>query len=1142
MKRFKKNLLGLLLMATSINLYAYTDNQIITIGQNTYQVLSATDFTLCFLSSTASGELVVPGTVSDGVDATFTVTEVGGNEAYKSPNVTSVVLPETITKIKSASFSGATLTSFYIPKSVVEISHTMGYQWKSAPVFNVNQENQYFYTDSDGALYSSDGTELYMVPSSVSLNNGAYIVNQNVTNINSCAFLRNSNLTEIVLPPNLQSVDEENYPSITYGTSNFKCFSFNPVGDTPYSVQDGVLFKENKLINYPMAKEGANYTVPDGITEIAPYGFSNSRYLESIDLNEVETMAKSSINFLSRLKTVTLPKNLKTEGIDGAIVGCSAISEYIVPEDCVNFMGKDGVVFSKDGATLYFYPPSKGGDTYDIPSSVTKIAQYAFRGQKYLTEMVIPSSVENIGTQAFGELLLLEKLSFEEPSQIKLLDGSPFAMCPRLKEVTLPSSLTYLSSAFRMCTALEVINVPDGSKLTTIGNGVLTSNSALKNFNFLGSCDLKVIGNNAFANLNNLESIEFPASVTSIGVNAFSGCSNMTTVTFADDAVIRSIGSGAFADCGLTSITIPNSVIQIGAEAFRHCSVLETVNLSANVEFVHSEAFKQCWNLNEINVDKENTVYSSVDGYLLTADKETLVLFPPGKANSNFTLLPPSITTIGDYAFYDCQNLENVVIPNKVTKIGKRAFGLCSNLNTITFLCDEVIDPANIDQGLNTMSFDDERIPAGSMFPHINTYVRQHLQADFAALPFYQKFNVVGTSFFENGNEYLPVSENTADLLAAGITDYTFVVPTTATGQVMIDNSGNTSEKTYKVGLIGDYAFQNTSSDVHEVVVKQHVEYIGAKAFMTNIDNNTSTIESVFFIQKTPTARMLSTTRFELDESGNNYNEFAASTNVYVKKSALDTYKQAWTKTIYDRTTHNYQPSPYDFTSQLDYKIPDVTIGKKYSTFAREFDTDFSDYFAEMGRNDIGAFVAKKAVKHVGGDYGESEWHVKMTSVDMHGGYSGSYGYVPAYTGVLLKVLEEEKTDNDFYYTIGEQDEQQYSVTDNIMNGVTVNYQSVEASATDPIYVIQGGVFRKATSTINNFPVHKAYMRLGEELPAGAKVMFVFDDEVTSIGDVELSGNEDVDSFTYDLQGRRLSSSQVPKGIYIQKGRKIVVK
>ena len=84
---------------------------------------------------------------------------------------------------------------------------------------------------------------------------------------------------------------------------------------------------------------------------------------------------------------------------------------------------------------------------------------------------------------------------------------------------------------------------------------------------------------------------------------------------------------------------------------------------------------------------------------LLTKDKETLVLFPPGKANDKFTLLAPSISKIGDYAFYQNENLKNVVIPNRVTSLGKRSFGLCPNLNTVTLLCDNLISPANIHAG-----------------------------------------------------------------------------------------------------------------------------------------------------------------------------------------------------------------------------------------------------------------------------------------------------------------------------------------------------------------------------------------------------------------------------------------------------------
>ena len=74
-----------------------------------------------------------------------------------------------------------------------------------------------------------------------------------------------------------------------------------------------------------------------------------------------------------------------------------------------------------------------------------------------------------------------------------------------------------------------------------------------------------------------------------------------------------------------------------------------------------------------------------------------------------------------------------------------------------------------------------------------------------------------------------------------------------------------------------------------------------------------------------------------------------------------------------------------------------------------------------------------------GGDYGESTHHIKMTSVDMNGGNTASYAYVPANTGVLLKVLDKVATDADFYYTIGEEDAQTYNVTNNIMTGVTIN-------------------------------------------------------------------------------------------------------
>ena len=246
-------LLFLSLMTISSKLFAYTDGQIITIGQNTYRVISATDFTLCLLGSTVSGNLVVPATVSDGVDATFTVTQVGGSESYRSTNVTSVVLPETIEKLNSASFVGAALVSMNIPKSVKEISHSTGYVWKSSPAFTVDSDNPYFCNDSDGSLYSKDMTALYSVPTAVALDNGTYTVGESVTDIYWDAFLQNRNLKKLILPKNLKSV-ELRFPTITYGCSNLEAYEVAEGGTTTFHAIDGVLFNGNKLVDYREGK------------------------------------------------------------------------------------------------------------------------------------------------------------------------------------------------------------------------------------------------------------------------------------------------------------------------------------------------------------------------------------------------------------------------------------------------------------------------------------------------------------------------------------------------------------------------------------------------------------------------------------------------------------------------------------------------------------------------------------------------------------------------------------------------------------------------------------------------------------------------------------------------------------------------
>jgi len=1138
MKKISFLLLALLLVAIPKSLWAYTKDQIVTFDNMTYKVLVAEGNTptLMFLGTTKMGALEIPDKINDNQGTTFTVTEVAGDTRYPCKDVTSVKLPETIVKLGNICFYDAQLTEINIPKSVSEIDHVVWAGVKAVPECKVDAANTHFDSDNNGVLYTEGKVELRSVPSSIAAKTSSdtYTVDQNVTSIAKGAFFANPGLKKVILPANLQKV-EEGWPSIA-ATKDLEEFAMTPSSTAKYEVKEGVLFTKgpNKLVLYPHAKNVANYTVPAGVKEMASYGIAGNGNMTSIDLNEVIKVETSAIVNITKLKKIKLPKDIKKAGLSqGAFEGCNALEAYEVAEGNTDFSAEGGVLFSENKEILYFYPLAKPDETYTIPSTVKEIAVKAFQGATKLTSLVIPTSVEKIQEQAFRQNYKLASVKFCEPSKITDLSAYSFWQCPKLTEVTLPSSITEIGKVFLQCENLETVNVPADAKLKTIKEDAFATNKNLKKFNFQGNCNLEAIEANAFANAESLESFKFPKTVTKIERNAFTGCTNMATATFAEDADIQKIGAGAFADCGLTSISIPKKVKTIEREAFRSCKVLNKIDVTEFTTQIDPEAFKYCDKLTDINVSKKNTVYSSVDGYLLSKDKTELLIFPPGKANSKFTLLPPSIEKIGRYAFYDCQALTNVTIPNKVTTIGERAFSLCKNLNTITFLCDAMIPVANINKEQNTMSFDDGT-QAPEMFKNITINVRKELFTQYDAEAFYKKFKGIGQSFTEGHEEYIAVSDNAVDMLSTTRKDYTFVLPT----------SIKHGDKTYKVSLIGDYAFEGVSNKVQEVVVRKDVEYIGAKAFITSTDKTKleSTVKSVFFIESNPTKEMLSTTRFELDETGTNYNEFAPTTKVYVKKSALDTYKEKWTKKVYDKATDTDKLSPFNFTSQIDYQIKDVKITHKYGTFAREFDVDFNIYSKEKNTARIGAFVAKLGeVKTGDGDYGHSTYHIRMSSVDVNGVGNHNYGYVPAYTGVLLKALDSETTPSDFYYAIGEDDDKNYTITNNIMHGVTVNPRNAGAATVDEvIYVMQGGIFKKAMASTVSIPVHKAYAKI-EGMPAGSKVEFSFSDDNTTNAIVTIDAEEkNADNAYYNLNGQRVNKPQ--QGIYIHKGKKIIIR
>jgi len=267
---------------------------------------------------------------------------------------------------------------------------------------------------------------------------------------------------------------------------------------------------------------------------------------------------------------------------------------------------------TNDNGTVTITGYTRPGGAVTIPSRinrrpVTSIGDGAFYNSRSLTNVKIPNSVTSIGSGAFSQCISLKAITVDALNSVySSVDG-----------VLFDKSQT------------KLIQCPGGKAGSyTIGTNVTS------------------IGDDAFDGCSSLSSVTIPNSVTSIGDRAFYDCYSLTNVTIGNS--VTKIGSYAFSDCySLTNVTIGNSVTSIGDRAFSDCRSLTSVTTGNSVTSIGDKAFYDCRSLTNVTTGN-------------------------------------SVTRIGSAAFDGCTSLSGVKVPNSVTSIGSAAFSQCTSLKAIT--------------------------------------------------------------------------------------------------------------------------------------------------------------------------------------------------------------------------------------------------------------------------------------------------------------------------------------------------------------------------------------------------------------------------------------------------------------------------
>lgn len=375
---------------------------------------------------------------------------------------------------------------------------------------------------------------------------------------------------------------------------------------------------------------------------------------------------------------IQMPNTVTRIG-NSAFKGCSGLTSINLPDDT-----------AKIGTSAFL--GCRGLTAVDLPPKISEIEPSAFEGCTGLTNIIIPGNVTSIGDHAFYNCKALSTVTI--PDGVTRIGSYAFQDCASLDNITIPDSVLSIGdNAFSRCSHLRSISVPLSANLG--GTGV-----------FYGSpvSYIKITGAGTFtvpstlqacvAHSNNI-TIDIGDGFSDIGDSAFYGWSNLLVNINIPDSVIN-IGERAFQDCkNLKKLVLPSSIRKIGKSAFAGCSgLVGDISLPSGMTIIEDESFWGCKNLTSVIIPGsiaiiEDRSFENCSGLTRVTIENGLTEIGQHSFSScsglTNIIIPDSVTSIGDSAFLRCTGLSDIVLSDNLTSIGNDAFYGCTGLTELVF-------------------------------------------------------------------------------------------------------------------------------------------------------------------------------------------------------------------------------------------------------------------------------------------------------------------------------------------------------------------------------------------------------------------------------------------------------------------------